>query len=357
MIRAGAAAGVLTPGGVGAVAVVWVWGLEAVAVADAAFRPVSGRGLAVSDVGRLRVGRIGAGLGDEVVAVVVRGGWAVEVHCHGGPAAVALVLEALRAAGAEILPAGVGLRECEGSYIRAEAFEDLARAPTVRVAEILLDQADYALGDELDRIEKPDPPEALEAIDRLLARAKLGLRMLEGWRVALAGRPNVGKSSLLNALAGFERAIVAESPGTTRDVVTARTALGGWPVVLADTAGLREAIDPVEAAGVSRAEDEHAAADLVVLVLDRSEPLTGADRRLLAGFPDALVVANKCDLPAAWDAGDWPSVSAGRGDGLDALAVAIVARLVPDPPPPGAAVPFRARHVEVLSQHRARRID
>lgn len=350
MIRDGAAAGVLTPDGPGAIGVVRVWGLEAVAVADAAFRPARGPGLAASGFGRLRVGRMGAGLGDEVVAVRV-GGWAVEVHCHGGPAAVALVLEALRAAGAEIIPAGVGLREEESSFIRAEALEDLARAPTVRVAEILLDQADEALDNELDRVEQGAP---VEAIDRLLARSAIGLRMLDGWRVALAGRPNVGKSSLLNALAGFERAIVAASPGTTRDVVTARTALGGWPVVLADTAGLRPSADPIEAAGVRRAEGAHAAADLVVLVLDRSAPWTDVDRRLLAALPDALVVANKGDLPAAWDAGEWLTVSAGRGDGLDALAVAIVARLVPDPPPTGAGVPFRRRHVEALRQLRGR---
>jgi tRNA modification GTPase len=353
---------VLTPRGRGAVAVVRVWGPRAVAVADAAFRPSRPPRLAESPRGRLRLGRIGAGLGDEVVAVVLDGDPPeVEVQCHGGPAPLGMVVEALVAAGAEA-PADAAeawVRDSSPSTIAALARLDLARAPTVRSAEILLDQAHGALEAEVRRLialAPADPAAALDGLDALIGRAAVGLRLVSGWRVVLAGRPNVGKSRLLNALAGYDRAIVDPTPGTTRDVVTARTACDGWPVELADTAGLRPAADPIEQAGVALARARQAAADLVLLVLDRSEPLTVSDLALLSSHPAALVVANKADLPAAWTP-DRPGllpVSAQRGDGLDTLLAVIAARLVPAPPPPGAAVPFREDQVLALRSARDR---
>ncbi len=170
----------------------------------------------------------------------------------------------------------------------------------------------------------------------------------------LAGRPNVGKSRLLNALAGYERAIVDPSPGTTRDVVTIRVALDGWPVELADTAGLRASDDAVEAAGIATARARQGEADLVVLVLDRSEPLTEADLALHETYGRAVVVANKADLPASWrpEGPEILTISAERGDGIEALAAAIARRLVPDPPAPGAGVPFRPGQVRRLDQAR-----
>ena len=190
-----------------------------------------------------------------------------------------------------------------------------------------------------------DPEGADEGVDSLREKAEVGLKMVDGWRVVLAGRPNVGKSRLLNALAGYERAIVDPSPGTTRDVVTIRAAFDGWPVELADTAGLRASDDAIEAAGVASALVRQGTADLVVLVLDRSGPFTEDDRRWIASYPDALLVANKSDLPPAWDPEglglDVATVSAERGDGIEALASAIARRLVPDPPAPGSGVPFR----------------
>ncbi len=178
----------------------------------------------------------------------------------------------------------------------------------------------------------------------------MGLRLIDGWRVVLAGRPNVGKSRLLNALAGYGRAIVDPTPGTTRDVVTLQTAFDGWPVELVDTAGLREAADEIEASGVSKARSEHAKADLILLVLDLSMPLTEPDHALIQDFPHALRVANKSDLPAAWEPSRVAAmpISAEHGDGLDALMAEIVDRLVPNPPRPGAAVPFRVEQVKYL---------
>jgi tRNA modification GTPase len=274
---------------------------------------------------------------------------------------VALVLDALRGAGAVAATAEERLAHEAGTPIAAAALADLARAETVRAAEVLLDQAGGALDREARRLRsllaEPTGAEGARAgLDALLARSAVGVRLLRGWRIALAGRPNVGKSRLLNALAGFERAIVSPAPGTTRDVVTAHTALDGWPVEVADTAGLREASDPVEAAGVALARSRQAGADLVVLVLDRSEPLADADHALRAALPSALAVASKADLPAAWDEAmvGALAVSAERGDGLGALVAALGRRLVPEPPPPGSAVPWRPGQARVLVRARDR---
>lgn len=347
-------AAVLTGEGPGAVAVVRLWGVGALAVADAAFRPYRGARLAETPPGRPRVGRAGAGVGDEVVALVFAGEPPeVEIQGHGGPAAIALVVEALVACGAERARASAWVRHAAGSRLRAEARLDLPRATTLRTAAHLLDQANGALDRELAPI-RDDPPEsALARIDALLSRAEVGVRLVPGWRVALAGRPNVGKSRLLNALLGYDRAIVDPTPGTTRDVVSAATAFDGWPVELADTAGLRDPGDPIEAEGVARARVRHRSADLVLLVLDRSEPRTDADRCLRAEHPGALVVANKADLPGVWDF-DGMVVSAERGDGIDGLAAEIARRLVPDPPPAGSAIPFRPNQARRLGLiHRA----
>ena len=347
-------AGLLTSEGRGAVAVVRVWGPDAVAIADAVFRPARGRGLAGTPAGRLRFGRVGDGLGDEVVAVVLGGASPeVEIQCHGGPAAVGLVVEALVARGARVETSDEWAARAYSSRLKAEAAIDLARAPTVRTAEILLDQADGALDRELSAVEsllRDDPPAALAGLDALIGRAAMGLRLVEGWRVVLAGRPNVGKSRLLNALVGFDRAIVDPTPGTTRDVVTARAAVAGWPIELADTAGLRPAEDAIEAAGLARARNQQAGADLVVLVLERSAPLGPDDLGLVEAWPGALVVANKSDLTGAWDAGarGLLAVSAERGDGIEALVEAIAGRLVLVPPPAGSGVPFRSRQVRRL---------
>lgn len=336
----------LTPTGRGAIAVLEVAGPGAIRVADAAFRPLKGQSLARTAPGRLRVGRMGAGLGDEVVAAIIPGTQPrVEVQCHGGPQAVELVRSALIAAGATLWSEGEGPRTLE-----EEAEEALPFAPTLKGAEVLLEQAQGALRrDLLHWLGGETDPN----LDELLARAEFGIRLIAGWKVALAGRPNVGKSALLNALAGYERAIVAPEPGTTRDAVTVRGAFGGWPVELADTAGLRTTDNPIEREGVAIARGRQRAADLVLLVWDRSEPLTDADHALRREYPEALVVASKADLPAAWQAeGDFELVSALTGAGIESLCARIADRLVPTPPPPGVGVPFLPRHREILARAR-----
>jgi tRNA modification GTPase len=356
--------GRLTGEGRGAIAVIRIWGARAIEVADAVFRPNRGLRLAETPPGRLRLGRIGEGPGDEVVAVVLKSETpAVEVQCHGGEAAVALVVAALEAAGAERC-GQLDLAAClSGDSLAATALDLLARAPTVLTAEILLDQWQGALGRELARINQSiarQPEEALAGLDALIERAAVGLRLLSGWRIVIAGRPNVGKSRLFNALAGFARAIVDPTPGTTRDVVTFKSSIGGWSVEIADTAGLRETLDPIEKLGITRSRIERDEADMVLMVLDRSKPLEPIDRELIGTAPGAIVVANKSDLPAAWDdRADWlrsypvVTVSAERGDGVLELIQTIAGRLVAKPPPAGAGVPFRPGQLVALREIRA----
>ncbi|AMV37556.1 GTPase [Planctomyces sp. SH-PL62] len=352
---------ILTPTGRGAVAVVRVWGPGALEAADAAFRPAYGKNLAATPPRRPRFGRLGAGLGDEVVAVVLDGEpGGVEIQCHGGSAAVAMVVDALIERGARAVEPSSFLDASTPSLIEAAAWRDLAGAGTLRTAEILLEQAQGALDREVDALLAgiaAEDPQTKSRLDALMERGRVGLRLVEGWRVVIAGRPNVGKSRLLNAMAGYSRAIVSPTPGTTRDAVTIRTAFDGWPVELVDTAGVREADDLVERFGVERALRERARADLTLHVVDRSQPLEDADRTGSTDGP-TLIVASKADLPAAWSPTEafGPSpivvVSAETGTGLDELDSAIARTLVPHPPDPGAAVPFRAEHRDALAAAR-----
>jgi tRNA modification GTPase len=175
-----------------------------------------------------------------------------------------------------------------------------------------------------------------ERAEALLAGYARGRLLREGAATVIVGRPNVGKSSLLNALLGEARAIVTEVPGTTRDIIEEGIDLAGVPLRLVDTAGIRRTEDVVERIGVERSRASLAEADLVLLVLDASEPLTPEDMDLLAEVADrpSIRVRNKADLPAAWDAaalpGEAPTValSATTGLGLPNIEAAIAARLL-----------------------------
>jgi tRNA modification GTPase len=192
--------------------------------------------------------------------------------------------------------------------------------------------------------------EAIARLERLANRAALGTHLTNPWRVVIVGRPNVGKSSLINALLGYQRSIVYDHPGTTRDALSARTALDGWPVELVDTAGLGDSGDALEAAGVAMARKQIHSADLVVLVFDRSYLWSPDDQRLVEEFPSALRVHNKCDLPPAEPTGrpEGIATSALRRKGIEVLASQISSALVPAAPSSGEAVPFTRGQIDAI---------
>lgn len=345
----------LTPPGRGAVATVRIEGAGACERVDRQFQAASHRPVAELAGDRLAFGRfrLGEGVYDEVIVRRPEEN-VVEIHCHGGPAVVERLMAALVAEDGERISAEDWIRSVHSSPVVAAAHAALGRATTLRAAAVLLDQfhgaLDRALQKILDHLRRGEVHAADDRVERLLAIAPCGCHLTKPWLVVLAGRPNVGKSSLINALVGYRRAIVHESPGTTRDLVTAKTAIDGWPVELCDTAGLRMGPDAVEQQGIELALRQLESASLVLLVFDVAEPWCEEDAELCRRFPNALLVFNKTDLPQA-SARSRPagvSVSAIHGEGIDDLVAAIAHRLVPNPPASGQPVPFLGEHAAAL---------
>ncbi|HEX3645198.1 MAG TPA: tRNA uridine-5-carboxymethylaminomethyl(34) synthesis GTPase MnmE [Vicinamibacterales bacterium] len=288
----------------------------------------------------------------------------VELSAHGSPVVLGAIVSAAIDAGARLAePGEFTLRAYLNGRIdlmQAEAVSDLIEAVTPLQARAAFDQLDGTLTrtigaidatlfDLIARLEASvdfpeegyhfvEPGALAQAIDGLLERtaalldnARRGRLIREGLTIAIVGEPNVGKSSLFNALAGSSRAIVTDVPGTTRDLVTEVVEIEGLQVTLVDTAGLRDTADPVEIEGVSRAHQAMAVADLVLLVEDRSRPRP--ERR---HDDKVLYVANKNDLAAAWHDDRAVAVSATSGDGLEVLrrriAVAFDVDLMRDRP-------------------------
>lgn len=299
---------------------------------------------------RLVLGRVNGEDGEEIV-VRRHNPQSIELHCHGGYAAAAMIEEILRQRGCRIVAWRQWIDEISEDPIAAAAQIALADAPTGRTAAILLDQYHGALGRALDSIQQDiegkNFTSARRQVESLLGNIPLGLHLTKPWRVVAAGPPNAGKSSLINALVGYQRSIVHHTPGTTRDAVTETTAMDGWPVELCDTAGLNAEARGIEKAGVELARRRISDADLTVLVFDLTVNWSASDQTLIESFPNALLVHNKVDLPHTLD--NRPMglhTSALDGVGIDTLIEKIAVRLVPAPPPPGAAVPFTSEQVE-----------
>ena len=280
----------------------------------------------------------------------------VEIHCHGGMAAPRAICDALVAAGCESIDWRAWNDIDPGDPLRRSALAALAGARTERAAIILLDQYQGALARALSEIRRliaaADWPAARDAVVDVLARWPIGSHLVEPWRVVLAGPPNVGKSSLVNALVGYQRAIVYDAPGTTRDMVTATTALEGWPVELCDTAGLRESREAIEIEGVRLARQAATAADALVLVFSTQEPWQADGKNCSTDGPVRLSLYSKCDLGPPPGDGRPPGIatSAVTRAGLDELERAIAGRLVPEEPAAGAAIPLDAEQVGLLEQ-------
>jgi tRNA modification GTPase len=292
----------------------------------------------------------------------------VEISGHGSPLLLRRIVELALRAGARLAePGEFTLRAYLSGRIdlaQAEAVADLVDAVTPLQARAAMDQLEGTLTETIGRIDAAlfDLAARLEAsldfpdegfhfvtrdaaatevrrigddLERLARAGRTGRVVREGRLVVIVGRPNAGKSSLFNALVGAARAIVTEIPGTTRDLLTERVDIGGLPVTLVDTAGMRDAGDVVEAEGVDRARRAQEVAALSLVVVDGSTPLQTDDGRLVSGTRSPrLVVVSKSDLPQAWEptgvapAAEVVRVSALTGDGLDRLRDKIVEALV-----------------------------
>lgn len=353
-------AALVTPVGRGAVATIRVCGAIGELIGKTkerlAFQAANGQPLSNQPTGKIVFGRWGQELmAVEEVIVCHLDAQTLEIHCHGGDAAVQRILADLSDAGCQVL-AWQEQFSVTRDRLEVDCQTALSLASTWRTAEILHEQSAGLLRrafNELLQLCEPGsfPDEFLRCIDALLEWSDFGIHLSRPWSVVLTGRPNVGKSSLINAILGYERAIVFDQPGTTRDVVTGETALAGWPVVLADTAGLRETSDELESAGIALARQRLQAADLRLVLIDLSQSPTEADNQLLAEWPEAIVVGHKCDLRDEWNQ-QLPEgairVSSVTKQGLEDLHRAIVQRLVPVAPPIGTPIPINASQRDLL---------
>lgn len=361
-------AAIATPLGEGGLAVVRVSGPGALVVADKSFVPGGNQSLIPSAAPShtIHYGRIvqAGRTVDEVLLAVMRAPRTftredtVEVSCHGGVLPAKLVLDVLLANGARLAEPGEFTRRAflngRIDLAQAEAVADLIHSRTELALQAAneqlagkLSQRIHLLRDEMIRtlahveahIDFPDEDISPDTRGELIARLERGMAFMDellrtaregqilrrGIRGAIVGRPNAGKSSLLNQLLGHDRAIVSPIAGTTRDTIEETANVRGVPVVFIDTAGLREARDEIEVEGIRRSRESLAKAEFVLHVLDASEPLSPADESYVQEFggKKQILVLNKVDLPRRLDPSSLPT-AAGGGKPLPVVEVSCV---------------------------------
>jgi tRNA modification GTPase len=289
----------------------------------------------------------------------------VEISCHGAPVVLRFCAERAIACGARLAePGEFTLRAYLNGRIdlpQAEGVRELIEATTLYQARVAVQQAEGSVSRRIrplkeqllelislleagidfaeDDVSVASPAEILnrltpieKGIRELTASFQSGRLVFSGFTLAIVGRPNVGKSSLFNRLLEQDRAIVTDIPGTTRDLVSEQTSVGGIPVKLVDTAGLRESNDVVESLGIERSYQAAADADLIILVLDTSSPATKEDHGLIERFREhhPVIAGNKCDLERSLPSFDGlVPVSAETGEGIEQLRRQILTRLAP----------------------------
>ena len=402
MVSAGDTIAAVASGGVvAAIGIVRVSGPAALEVTDRVFRPRDGRRMSDHGDRQLVYGELldreGRTL-DLCLCTVSRapgsytGENTAELQCHGSPVVLRQALESLFAAGARQALAGEFTKRAflngRMDLTRAEAVIDVIEARSPLAARNAVGQLAGSVQRAADGIyetltdicshyhavlDYPDEDipeftlsqyareltEAAERLERLLATFERGRYLDAGVPAVIAGKPNAGKSSLLNALLGYDRAIVTDVPGTTRDTLSEGCTLGGVPLRLTDTAGVRAAADAVEALGVERARAAAEGAELLLAVFDLSRPWEEEDEEILAlaqRAPRSVAVVNKRDLPPVWDPERLKGrfshvcvVSALRGEGLDAVGAA-VAELFPLPEAAAGEILTNARQAEAVGR-------
>lgn len=340
-------AAISTPMGEGAIAIVRLSGDEAVQIADRVFRSPNGKRLIEEQSHTIHYGHLNDPLSGETIEEVMVSLMkapktftredVVEVNCHGGIVAVNRVLSLLLREGARLAEPGEFTKRAflngRIDLSQSEAVMDLIRAKTDRAMNVALGQMDGKLSKligalrdalietlaqvevnidypEYDDVEELTTPHMVEKcswvkdeIDKLLKTSSQGKILREGLSTVIIGRPNVGKSSLLNSLVQENKAIVTDIAGTTRDIIEEYVNVRGVPLRLVDTAGIRETEDIVERIGVERSRQVLKEADLILLVLNSAEELSIEDRRLFEAIEgmDSIVVINKTDLPSKID--------------------------------------------------------
>ena len=394
-------AAIATASAAAAVGIVRLSGAETRRVLAALFTPVDGRSAAELPPRRMTYGTVRDAEGrtlDHALAVVFSAGHSytgeesAELHCHGSPVVLQEVLRAAFAAGARQARAGEFTERAflngKMDLTEAEAVIDLIDAETAEAARNAAAQVDGALRRPLEQVydallgltsrfyavvDYPDEDiedltlaetertltESEQTLAALLGTFARGRVLKSGAATAIVGAPNAGKSSLLNALVGYDRAIVTDLPGTTRDTVEEKAVVGGVLLRLIDTAGIRSGGDAVEALGVERSREAAKRASLAVLVLDGSRSLTAEDEEAMAlaeAAPHLIVAVNKSDLPRRLDVGALAdrfdnvlSVSAATGEGLNALAEAIAAQF-PAGETVGGALLTNARQADAANR-------
>lgn len=282
----------------------------------------------------------------------------IEIHCHGGRAAVAAILDDLEQCGATLVSEAEYAELKIGNSEKTKLQTLLQQTNTTTTASIVLSQLRGAFAAECREIVSQLQSEenvvraaAINRIGKMLLLEPAASHLITPWNVVIAGPPNVGKSSLLNQLLGYKRAIVFDSPGTTRDVVASDTAIDGWPIRFSDTAGIRDGQDDIETQGVQLAIQQAKSADLVLVVVDAVAGLTLVHQTILDHSNcRTILVLNKIDLAEAkaikgvadrLEKLNSPiiNVSAKTGDGLASLSKAILNVLMPVRPAVGQPVP------------------
>lgn len=366
-------AAISTPIGQGGIGIVRLSGDRAVSIAAPLFKASSGKGLESLPSHRISHGFIVDPLTDdildEVLVSVMKAPYTytredvVEINCHGGPMPLKRVLELVLKSGARMAEAGEFTKRAflngRIDLTQAEAVCDLIQAKTELGHKAAMEQLEGRLSQKIETlkdrvinitawveayIDFPEEDIEIAAVDQLhsealsisqyiksiLSHAKEGRIIREGVKTAIVGMPNVGKSSLLNALLGQDRAIVTEIPGTTRDVIEDSLNIKGIPFRVLDTAGIRTSSHAVEIEGINRSFKAMNQADLILLVIDRSRPVDETETAILQDRKNLIVVLNKIDLPLKVDTKVIPShltqisVSATQEKGLNALKEAMV---------------------------------
>ncbi len=395
-------AAISTGGAKSAIGVIRMSGADAIDIADRVFRPLNGKPFKEAESRRLILGELLGADGcviDRCLAALSRaprsytGEDTVEFHCHGSPAVLAAGLSSLFGAGARQALAGEFTKRAflngRLDLTQAEAVIDLIDSETelaaknaamqlggsvsqkaLRIYDALTDISahfhailDYP-DEELEPFEKAGFEKTLknaaEDLEKLIKSLERGKILREGVKCAIIGRPNAGKSSLLNALLGYERAIVTEIPGTTRDTIEEKVILGGVLLRISDTAGLRRSDDRVERIGIERAMEAARSSELVLAVFDGSDEMTEEDKETLLAVREArrsIAVINKSDLIQKIDLSEIRRsfetvcfVSAIDSTGLDRLGASIKELFGGETPDSAGEIITSARQAEVISR-------